>query len=121
MGHSKSRLVESRSEDPDLSGDARRVGTGAVRNRIYPDNKFTSPDLSGCSTSRHLPRCIGDLSGGSKPRGESVYLFLEFTIVYSFIEPNSDPSHQFVKIPVRKPLSPTQYIFSGAAPVSSLG
>ena len=26
MRHSKSRLVESRSEDPDISGDARRVG-----------------------------------------------------------------------------------------------
>ena len=31
MRHSKSRFIESRSEDPDISGDARRVGTGAVR------------------------------------------------------------------------------------------
>ena len=30
MRHSKSRLVESHSEDPDISGDVRRVGTGAV-------------------------------------------------------------------------------------------
>ncbi len=35
MRHSKSRFIESRSEDPDISGDARRVGTGAVRNRPY--------------------------------------------------------------------------------------
>ena len=35
MRHAKSRFIESRSEDPDLSGDARRVGTGAVENRTY--------------------------------------------------------------------------------------
>ena len=34
--------------------------TGAVRNRTYPDKS------------------------GSKPRGDSVYLFLEFTIVFGF-------------------------------------
>ena len=42
MRHSKSRFIDSRSacpdaigEDPDISGDARRVGTGAVANRAY--------------------------------------------------------------------------------------
>ena len=39
MRHSKSRFIESRSEDPDISGDARRVGTGAVRNRTYQGRK----------------------------------------------------------------------------------
>ena len=41
MRHAKSRFIEFRSacpdsigEDPDISGDARRVGTGAVKNRI---------------------------------------------------------------------------------------
>ena len=42
MRHSKSRFIESRSacpdsigEDPDISGDARRVGTGVVRKPLH--------------------------------------------------------------------------------------
>ena len=41
MRHAKSRFIESRSEDPDISGDARRVGTGAVSNRTYRGAKVS--------------------------------------------------------------------------------
>ena len=40
MRHSKSRFIESRSEDPNISGDARRVGTGAVRKPYLPFSRL---------------------------------------------------------------------------------
>ena len=55
MRHSKSQFIE----------DARRVGTGAVGNRTY---------RVGLNVVRFLTAPTG---------GESVYLFLEFTIVKS--------------------------------------
>ena len=36
MRHSKSRFIESRSEDPEISRDIRRAGTGAVRTPNLP-------------------------------------------------------------------------------------
>ena len=50
MRHSKSRFIESRSEDPDIPGDARRVRTGAVRKPHLP-----APIIS-------LPRFIGGIA-----------------------------------------------------------
>ena len=77
MGHSKSRLVEDADESapvrlesryiPDTSGQAGQA-------RTYPDNKFTSPDLSGCSTSRHLPRASG-IYRGDRKRGAKVSIY----------------------------------------------
>ena len=57
MRHSKSRFIE----------DAQRVGTGAVKNRTY---------RVGLNAVRVKTAPTG---------GESVYLFLEFTIVHGFI------------------------------------
>ena len=45
MRHAKSRFIKSRSEDPDVSGDARRVGTGAVRKPHLPGGFLLETEL----------------------------------------------------------------------------
>ena len=61
MRHFKSRFIEFRSEDPDISGDARRVGTGAVRKPHLPGGEtvgWAVPTQSDvfATKNRHLPQ-----------------------------------------------------------------
>ena len=85
MRRSKSRFIEY----------ARRVGTGAVRKPHLPFSRLvgtvsncayvvrleTAPTGPGGNTVRLETAPTGPDKSGSKPRGEGVYLFLEFTIV----------------------------------------
>ena len=53
MRHAKSRFIESRSEDPEISGDAPRVGTGAVRKPHLPFSRLVGT-VSNCADAVRL-------------------------------------------------------------------